>query len=151
MEKTTILIEFEKAVKNIEEIAGDYYATVKFNEDDAQENEENTIYAFEHIEDYEFLFKEKGFTIEKAWRDGYEIDIYLKSLIDEWFDNLSYVDKCVAIYITGSDTFTPSELKKMFTPEEMLLETYGETELNPEWWYNAPLTYKQYVYKFMKQ
>ena len=77
MEKTTILIEFEKAVKNIEEIAGDYYATVTFNEDDAQENEENTLYAFEHIEDYEFLFKEKGFTIEKAWRDGYEIDIDL--------------------------------------------------------------------------
>lgn len=77
MEKTTISIEFEKAVKNIEEIAGDYYATVTFNEDDAQENEENTLYAFEHIEDYEYLFKEKGFAIESAWRDDYKIDIDL--------------------------------------------------------------------------
>ena len=76
-------------------------------------------------------------------------------LLNEWFDNLKYEDKCVAIYLCASDTFTPAELKKQFTPEEMLRDTYGKVwnndELNRERFFNIPLEDKQFAYEKMNK
>ena len=71
--------------------------------------------------------------------------------LDKWFDNLSYEDKCVAIFLTADDTFSVKELKEMYTPEEMLDITYLTPTYSPNFWYDSDLEDKQYVYDFFKK
>jgi len=71
--------------------------------------------------------------------------------LDKWFDNLSYVDKCAAIHCIADDTYSVKELKKMYTPEEMLEVTYLRRTFEPNHWYDSDLEDKQYVYDFFKK
>ena len=71
--------------------------------------------------------------------------------LDKWFDNLSYEDKCAAIFCIADDTFSVKDLKKRYTPEEMLDDTYGKTELDADFWYDSNIEDKQYVYDFFKK
>ena len=72
--------------------------------------------------------------------------------LDKWFDNLSYEDKCVAIFCLADDTYSVKKLKKMYsTPEDMLEDTYGRRTFEPNHWYDSDLEDKQYVYDFFKK
>ena len=72
--------------------------------------------------------------------------------LDKWFDDLSYEDKCAALYCLGDNTYSIKELKEMYdTPEDMLEDTYGRRTFEPNQWYDSDLEDKQYVYDFFKK
>lgn len=72
--------------------------------------------------------------------------------LDKWFDDLSYEDKCAAIFCLGDNTYSIKELKEMYdTPEDMLEATYLRRTFEPNHWYDSDLEDKQYVYDFFKR
>ena len=75
-------------------------------------------------------------------------------LLNEWFDNLKYEDKCVAIYLCADDTYTPQELKKKFTTKQLVMKVYGVQELSEKHyqdWYNSDLEDKAFAYEKMNK
>ena len=72
--------------------------------------------------------------------------------LDKWFDDLSYEDKCAAIFCLGDNTYSIKELKEMYdTPEDMLEDTYGRRTFEPNHWYDDGLKDKQEVYDNFKE